>query len=117
LSGLLAQKVLIAYVSGANALLDLEVHVTVTSVSDACELRSPSSVKPVLLYGYGTWKCTKKIAQSLQAFINRCLRRIFKIFWPETNSNEHLWQMAKEKPIIQQIKDRKWQWTGNIQKR
>jgi hypothetical protein len=43
-----------------------------------------------------------------QTFINRCLRRIFKILWPETNLNEHLWQMAKKKPITQQIKGRKW---------
>jgi hypothetical protein len=42
------------------------------------------------------------------------LRRIFKIFWPGTNSNEHLWQRAKEKPIIQQIKERKWKWVGHI---
>jgi hypothetical protein len=30
------------------------------------------------------------------------------MFWPETISNEYLLQMAKEKPIIQQIKERKW---------
>jgi hypothetical protein len=50
--------------------------------------------------------------QSLQTFINRSLRSIFKIFGPETISNEHLWQMAREKPIIQQIKERNWQWIG-----
>jgi hypothetical protein len=56
---------------------------------------------------------TKKIFKSLQTFINRFLRRIFKIFWPETISNERLWQMTEEKPIIQQIKDRKWQSIGH----
>jgi hypothetical protein len=36
----------------------------------------------------------------LQTFINRCIRRIYKIFWPETISNKYFWQMATEKPII-----------------
>jgi hypothetical protein len=27
---------------------------------------------------------TKNILKYLQAFINRCLRKIFKIFWPNT---------------------------------
>jgi hypothetical protein len=45
--------------------------------------------------------------------LNRYLKRIFKISWPETISNELLWQMAKEKPIYQQIEDRKWQWIGH----
>jgi hypothetical protein len=72
-----------------------------------------TNVKPVLLYGCEIWKCTKIMFQSLQIFINRCLRRVFKIFWPQTISNEHLWKMAREKPIIIQIKDRKWQWIGH----
>jgi hypothetical protein len=62
----------------------------------------------VLLYRCETWNCTKKIFQSLQTFINKCSRRIFKIFWPETILNVHLWQLVKGKPIIQQIKERKW---------
>jgi hypothetical protein len=40
------------------------------------------------------------------------LRRIFKIVWPETISNEHLWKMTAGKPIIQQNKKRKWKWVG-----
>jgi hypothetical protein len=44
----------------------------------------------------------KKISQSLRTFISR----VTKVFCPETISNEYLWQMAKDKPIIQQIKER-----------
>jgi hypothetical protein len=36
-----------------------------------------SNVKSVLLYRCETWKVTKKIINSLQAFINKCLRRSF----------------------------------------
>jgi hypothetical protein len=35
------------------------------------------------------------------------LKRIFKLFWPETISKEHLWHIAKENAIIQHIKERK----------
>jgi hypothetical protein len=35
------------------------------------------------------------------------------MFWPETISNEHLWQMAEEKLIIQQMKEWKWKWIGH----
>jgi hypothetical protein len=31
--------------------------------------------------------------------------------------NEHLWKIAKEKPIIQQIKERKWKWIGHTLKK
>jgi hypothetical protein len=47
-----------------------------------------SNVKSVLLYGCETWKVTKKIINSLQAFINKCLRRILRIFWPTVVTNE-----------------------------
>jgi hypothetical protein len=32
------------------------------------------------------------------------------MFWPETISNDRLWQTAGEKAIIQKINERKWQW-------
>jgi hypothetical protein len=35
------------------------------------------------------------------------------MFWPEIISNLNLWQKAKEKPIIQQINERKWKWIGH----
>jgi len=27
------------------------------------------------------WEVTKRITRKLQAFINRCCRKVFKIFW------------------------------------
>jgi hypothetical protein len=35
------------------------------------------------------------------------------MLWPEIISNVHIWQMAKEKPIIPQIKESKWKWIGH----
>jgi hypothetical protein len=49
----------------------------------------------------------------LQTIIHGCIKRIFKLFWPQTISNEHPWQIAKENPIIPQVKGRKWKWIGH----
>jgi hypothetical protein len=69
-----------------------------------------SNVKAVLLYGSETWKVTKNITSKLQVFVNRCLRRILNIYWPEVISNEELWRRAEETEISVQIRRRKWNW-------
>ena len=70
-----------------------------------------SNVKAVLLYGSETWKVTKITTSKLQVCVNRCLRRILNIHWPEVISNEELWRRAEE--ISTQIKRRKWNWIGH----
>jgi hypothetical protein len=56
-----------------------------------------SNVKAVLLYGCETWKVTNSITQKLQSFINRCLRRILNVRWPDVISNIMLWEKKKTK--------------------
>lgn len=51
--------------------------------------------------------------QALQVFINRCLRKILRVFWPEVISNATLWQVTKQEPINIEIKRRKWNWIGH----
>jgi hypothetical protein len=51
--------------------------------------------------------------KDLETFINRCLRKIFKIFWLNTIPNGELWSLAHETSLEQQIKCRKWKWTGH----
>jgi len=46
-------------------------------------------------------------------FVNRCLRRILNIHWPEVISNEELWRRAEETEISIQIKRWKWNWIGH----
>jgi hypothetical protein len=46
-----------------------------------------SNVKSVLLYGSETWKVMNTTTSKLQTFVNRCLRRILSIHWPEVISN------------------------------
>ncbi|XP_062567574.1 uncharacterized protein LOC134229801 [Saccostrea cucullata] len=49
-----------------------------------------TNVKAVLLYGSETWKVTKTINSKLHSFINKCLRHILNIRWPDTISNNSL---------------------------
>ncbi|RUS76284.1 hypothetical protein EGW08_015956 [Elysia chlorotica] len=72
-----------------------------------------SNVKSVLLYGSETWRTTKTNTQKLQTFINRCLRNILNIRWPEVISNQDLWERTRQAPIEQEIKKRKWGWMGH----
>ena len=66
-----------------------------------------SNVKAVLLYGSETWRTTKTITKKVQTFINSCLRRIFRIHWPETISNKELWNRTGQLAAEEEIKIRK----------
>ena len=41
------------------------------------------------------------------------MRRICKIFWPNTISNEELYRLTGSGPIANEIKRRKWNWIGH----
>lgn len=72
-----------------------------------------SNVKPVLLYGCETWRVTKTSTKRLQTFINRCLRRILKIFWPDTIRNTDLLHITNQPEVHIEIRKRKWGWIGH----
>jgi hypothetical protein len=72
-----------------------------------------SNVKSVLLYGSETWKTTKALTKKLQVFINKCLRKILRVYWPEVISNEDLWRETGQEPVEDTIKRRKWRWIGH----
>ena len=74
-----------------------------------------SNVKSTLLYGSETWKITTTILTKLQTFINRCLRRLLGIYWPNIISNANLWELTKQETIETQI--RKWKWLGHTLRR
>ena len=76
-----------------------------------------SNVKTILLYGSETWKITTNILTKLQIFINRCLRRLLGIYWPNTISNANLWTLTKQDSIEMQIRRRKWKWIGHTLRR
>ena len=72
-----------------------------------------SNVKSILLYGSETWRVTDNLSKKIQTFINKCLRQILNIRWPDTISNLDLWRQTKQDPITQQISRRKWRWIGH----
>ena len=56
-----------------------------------------SNVVSVLLYGCCTWKVTSIVTSRLQIFVNRCLRKILRIYWPNNISNTELLRRAHMK--------------------
>jgi hypothetical protein len=73
-----------------------------------------SNVLSVLLYGAETWKMTKSISHSLEVFQNRCLRRIFNIYWPNKISNEDLLKKANMQALTSEVQRRRWRWLGHV---
>ena len=85
-----------------------------TQISKNLKLRIfKSNVLSVLLYGCETWKITENITSSIQVFVNKCLRRIHIIRWPDTITNEELWRRSNMEIVETQIKRRKWNWIGH----
>lgn len=70
-------------------------------------------VMSVLLYGSETWKYSERVFGRAQAFLNKCLRRLLGVFWPNRITNQDLYNKARIKPLTQIIKERKWRWIGH----
>ena len=73
-----------------------------------------SNVLSVLLYGSETWKVTKAICYSLDVFQTRWLRRIFKIYRPNTITNEEILAKACLRPVSVEIQQRRWRWLEHV---
>lgn len=76
-----------------------------------------SNVKAVLLYGCETWLVTVTLTKKLQTFVNRCLRRILRIWWPNTISNVNLLRKCRQRNIELEVRERKWRWIGHALRR
>ncbi|VDP26622.1 unnamed protein product [Schistosoma curassoni] len=74
-----------------------------------------TNVKAVLLStGVKTYSTTKAIIQKIQVFVNRCLRKILRIGWPNTISNNLLWERTNQIPVEEEIRKKLWKWIGHI---
>ncbi|XP_022789520.1 uncharacterized protein LOC111329176 [Stylophora pistillata] len=69
-----------------------------------------TSVKSVLLCGSETWRVTKATSNKLQSFVNKCLRSIMDVHWPEVIRNEDLWARTDQERIDIQIRRHKSGW-------
>ncbi|VDO84773.1 unnamed protein product [Schistosoma margrebowiei] len=72
-----------------------------------------TNVKTVLLYGSETWRTTKAIIPKVQVFINRCLRKILRIRWPDTISNNLLWERRNQISAEEETRKKHWEWIGH----
>jgi hypothetical protein len=73
-----------------------------------------TNVKSVLLlYTCETGKTANQITRTLQIFVNKCLTQIMNIKWTDKITNKELWRITNQKPIENQIKRRKWNWSGH----
>ena len=70
-------------------------------------------MKSILLYGCETWLVTNEIQRRIQTFVNRCLRFIQRIWWPNIISNKDLWKATGQEDINLEIRKRKFRWIGH----
>jgi len=54
-----------------------------------------------------TWLVTKEIQHKIQTFVNRYLRYILRIWWPNIISNKDLWKVTGQEHINVEIRKRK----------
>ena len=73
-----------------------------------------SNVLSTLLYDAESWKMTKTISHKLEVFHNKCLRRIIRIYWPQTISNYQLRRRTGTEPITQKVRRKRWKWIGHV---
>ncbi|VDP69916.1 unnamed protein product [Schistosoma mattheei] len=67
-----------------------------------------TNIKTVVLYGAETWRTITAIIKKVKVFINRCLRKILNIHWPDTISNSLLWERTNQLPAEEEIVKRLW---------
>ncbi|BFZ07766.1 hypothetical protein BsWGS_10805 [Bradybaena similaris] len=85
---------------------------------DSCTIETKirlfnSNVKSVLLYGAEIWRTTKLTIKKIQTFMNSCIRKILQIHWPDTISNDRLWERTNQLPAGKEIRSRRWPWIGH----
>ncbi|VDP64051.1 unnamed protein product [Schistosoma curassoni] len=73
-----------------------------------------TNVNTVLLYGEETWRTTTKaIIQKIQVFNNSCLHKMLLICWPDTISNNQLWERTNQITAEEEIMKKRWKWIGH----
>jgi len=59
------------------------------------------------------FRVTKEIQRKIQTFVNRCLRYILIIWWPNIIYNKDLWKVTGQEDINIEICKRKFRWMGH----
>ena len=72
-----------------------------------------SCVLPVLIYGCESWKSTLTIEARINAFENKCLRRITNTSWSDFKSNTRLREETGQEYVSTVIRRRRWKYIGH----
>ena len=78
-----------------------------------------SLVISILLYGCETWTILAEAERRIQAFKNKCLRKLLYIFYWEHKTNEYVWNKAEsllrwQEPLLSTVKRQKLTWFGHV---
>ena len=76
-----------------------------------------SCVRPTLLYGSECWRMTGSDLNKLSTFHTKNLRRILRVFWSETISNQCLLARCNQDSMEIVIMQRRWRWTRHVMRR
>ena len=76
-----------------------------------------SCVLPTLLYGSECWRMTESDLKKLSTFHTKNLRRILRVLWPETISNQQLLARCNQESMDTIIMRRRWRWIGHVMRR
>jgi hypothetical protein len=73
-----------------------------------------SCVLSTLLYGSECWRMTESDLNKLAVFHTKNLRRILRIFWPNTIANEDLLARCQQESMDNIIMRKRWRWIGHV---
>ena len=78
-----------------------------------------SLVCSILLYGCESWTLLAETERRIQAFENKCLRKLLNISYKEHKTNEYVWDTVNamagpQEPLLAIVKRRKLTWYGHI---
>ena len=75
-------------------------------------------VWPVATYGCESWTLKKEEERRIQAFENKCVRKLLRIPWTKLMTNEEVYKMAGSKSeLLNHIKSRKLRYFGHVMRK
>ena len=69
---------------------------------------------PILLYSCESWVITKSLAAYLNSYLTNCLRIILGIKCLDKVTNNQLYNISQQRPLIHTIQKRQLKWVGHI---
>ena len=71
-------------------------------------------ILPICLYASETWKISVKTRKRLDAFQQRCLRKILKITYRDRITNDEVYRLTSTMPLSQIVETRRMKYAGHI---